>query len=311
MAENELIVVEKLNSLDLFTGDAMDSIIGQIKAIVDKHVPDVSALAGRKAIASLAFKVASTKVTLDDLGKNLVADWKEKSKKVDAVRKKMRDELDALRDYARQPLTDWEKAEEAKLKQEALDREIDQAWDAAHAEQDLRERERIVREKETELAQQEAERKAKEEAERIERERKEREERIAREAGERARRQAAEAADRAKREAEAAIQREKERAERAEREKAEAEARAKAEQEAAVRRAEQRAKDEAERKERERMAAEQAEKARQEKLAANKKHQDRFDRDAIDSADMHGLPSPEAWIVAIKLGKIEHVTINY
>ncbi len=230
MAENELIVVEKLNAIELFTGEAMDPLIAQIKAIVDKHVPDVSTERGRKEIASLARRVASSKVILDDLGKDLVADWKEKAKKVDIVRKRMRDELDALRDQARLPLTQYENAEIEQLKQQALNRELDQAWDEAHAEQALRERERVLREKEAEFARQEAERKAKEETERLERERKEREERIAREA-----------ADRAKREAEAAIQREKERAEKAEREKAEAAARAKAEREAAVRRAEAKA----------------------------------------------------------------------
>lgn len=311
MAENELIVLEKLNTLDLFTGEAMDPLIAQIKAFVEKHIPDVSTARGRGDIASLARKVATSKVMLDDLGKDLVSDWKEKAKKVDIVRKKMRDELDALRDYARQPLTGWEQAEEAKLRQQALDRELDQAWDAAHAEHALRERERLVHEKEAEFARQEEERRIAMEAECLKAEREEREGRIAREAEERAKRAAAEAAERAKREADEAVAREKARAERAEREKAEAAVRAKAEQEAAVLRAEQRAREEAERKERERLATEQAERVRQEKLAANRKHQDRFDRDAIDSADTHGLPNPAAWIAAIKLGKIDHVKINY
>jgi len=70
---------------------------------------------GRKAIASLAAKVAKLKVKLDDMGKELVGDWKAKSKIVDGSRKKMRDELDALKAEARKPLTDWENAEKDRV----------------------------------------------------------------------------------------------------------------------------------------------------------------------------------------------------
>lgn len=311
MAETELIVQEKLNAIDLFTGDAMDPLVAQIKAIVDKHVPDVSTDKGRKEIASLARKVASSKVILDNLGKELVADWKEKAKKVDIVRKKMRDDLDALRDRARLPLTQYEQAEIERMQKEADDLRYDADWTEAHQMHDLFERERLVREKEAEIARQEAERKAKEDAERLERERKEREERIAKEAAERAQRQAQETAERQRIEHEQALAREKARAEQAERDRIAAEERAKLQQEAAVRAAEQRAREEAERKERERLAAEQAEKERQEKLVANTRHRTKVEHDAVDSATDEGLPDPEAWIIAIRDGKVKHVTINY
>jgi colicin import membrane protein len=309
----ELLIVEQLNALDLFTGEAMDPLIGRIKALVDTHIPDVSTHKGRTEIASLARRVASSKVLLDNLGKDLVTDWKQKAAKVDAVRKDMRGRLDALRDEARLPLTNWEAAEEARLQQEELDRQYDQSWDDAHVEHVLWERERIVREKEAAFARQEADRRAKEEAERREREQQERDARIAREA-----------AERVKREADAAIQREKERAERAERDKAEAEIRAKreaeeaaqrakAEQEAAVLRAQQQAQAEADRKERARQAAEQAEKERQEKLAANKRHRERINREAMDSlVVLHYNPDVAySLIEQIAAGQIKHVTIQY
>ena len=133
-AGSDLLVVEQLNAMELFTGQAMDPLIEQIKALVDRHVPDVSTARGRGDIASLARRVASSKVILDDLGKDLVADWKEKAKKVDIVRKKMRDELDALRDRAREPLTLWEQAEAERLRQVAFERTYSLAWDEAHAE---------------------------------------------------------------------------------------------------------------------------------------------------------------------------------
>ena len=302
MAQAELVRVEQLNALDLFTGDAMDPLVAQIKGIVDKHVPDTSTAKGRSDIASLARRVASSKVVLDNLGKELVADWKAKAKKVDVVRKQMRDQLDDLRDHARQPLTDWEQAEADRLKAEEAARRYDAEWEEAHQMHDLFERERVVREKEAEIARQEAERRAKEEAERLERERKEREERIAREA-----------AEKAKREAEESIVREKAKAEQAERDRIAAEARAKAEQEAAVREAERKAQEEAERKERERLAAEKAEKDRLARLAANKEHRARIEAEAMEDMAAEGLAEPDAqlFLELVRDKAIRHITINY
>jgi len=301
-AGSDLLVVEQLNAMELFTGQAMDPLIEQIKALVDRHVPDVSTARGRGDIASLARRVASSKVILDDLGKDLVADWKEKAKKVDIVRKKMRDELDALRDRAREPLTLWEQAEVERLRQVAFERTYSLAWDEAHAEQDLRERERMIAEKEAVFARQEEEERRKAEAERLERERKEREERIAREATERA-----------NREAEAAIQREKDRAEKAERDRIAADARAQAEKEAAVRDAERRTREEADRRDRERVAAEKAERERQGRLAANRNHRARIEREAEDSIAELGLTREDAQtiVAAASKGEIKHVLIQY
>ena len=66
---------------------------------------------GRKQIASTSAKVSSTKVFIDSIGKDLVSEWKKSSKHVDVQRKRVRDELDALRDSVREPLTKWENAE--------------------------------------------------------------------------------------------------------------------------------------------------------------------------------------------------------
>src|SRR5690606_30208205 len=90
----------------------LDPYIERIRAEVAGHVPDLTTDKGRKAVASLAFKVRKSKTALDNLGKQLVDDLKEIPKKIDAERKRMRDTLDALADEVRQPLTDWEAAEE-------------------------------------------------------------------------------------------------------------------------------------------------------------------------------------------------------
>lgn len=114
--DNELVKIEDQSVLAAFVvGDGLDPIIQQARDVVAEFEPDISTDKGRKAIASLANKIAKLKVKLDDLGKELVGDWKAKSKVVDSSRKKMRDELDALKAEARKPLTDWENAEKDRV----------------------------------------------------------------------------------------------------------------------------------------------------------------------------------------------------
>lgn len=211
---SDLVKAEEINAVELFTGGGVNELIAKIQQAVRKHVPDISTDAGRKAVASLSRNVSSAKVLVDNLGKEQVAEWKAKAAKVDAGRKVWRDAMDALRDEAREPLTKWE-AEQERLAEEARLAALKaQAEEEAYAEYALRERERIVREKEAELARIEEENRRKAEAERAERERVEREERIRREAEEKARRQAQEEAERKERERLAAEEAERKRLER-------------------------------------------------------------------------------------------------
>jgi len=157
----ELLTADQLDAAKLFEPKAMDNVLDQVRDTVMEVERDVTTAKGRKNIASLAHAVSRTKVAIDTLGKETVAT-------INGERKKAREMLDNLRDYAREPLTVWE-AEEAKRKEaerieqekreaeERLAAEIDQAWDDAHAEYDLREREAAVAAREAEL-------KAKEEA---------------------------------------------------------------------------------------------------------------------------------------------------
>jgi hypothetical protein len=87
----------------------------KIRDEVLSFVPDTSTAKGRAAIASIAHKVAKSKVALDDAGKKLVAELKEVPKLIDAERKRMRETLEALQDQVRRPLNEWEAAEEARV----------------------------------------------------------------------------------------------------------------------------------------------------------------------------------------------------
>lgn len=93
------------------TPNGLDPYIERIRQEVTGHAPNLKTDKGRKEIASRAFKVRKIKAALDGLGKEQVDRLKEIPKLIDAERKRMRDELDALADEVRKPLTEWEEAE--------------------------------------------------------------------------------------------------------------------------------------------------------------------------------------------------------
>lgn len=109
---SDLIETITKNPVALFTDDAAYSeFYKRVEAEVSAHVPDLSTVRGRADIASLAFKVTKSKTAIDAAGKKLNEDARAKINLVDAQRRKIRDELDALATKVRQPLTEWEEAE--------------------------------------------------------------------------------------------------------------------------------------------------------------------------------------------------------
>lgn len=296
----ELLVIEQINDgkMDIATVinnvDHLQALINQIESEVMSVVPDLSTASGRKNIASLARKVASSKVAIDDAGKLLVAEWKAKSAKVDESRKYARDRLDAIRDAVRKPLTDWE-AEQERIAAE----------EAARIKAEAEEKERIERER---IAAIEAEN------------RRLREEIEARERAE-AKRLADEKADNER------IERERLIAERAAKEAEEKAARQIAEAEAARVRAEAEAKaaqEAAEKAERDRVAAIESERKRIEaehqriaaeeaKRAADVEHKKSVNNQVLNDLISLGLSREQAQavIIAIVRGDVANVSIKY
>ncbi|MBW5843380.1 cell envelope biogenesis protein TolA [Yersinia kristensenii] len=211
------IVIEAKNALAVFTQpDHIESILQQVEKEVNSFVPDVSTKKGRDAIASLGLKVAKTKTYLDGLGKDLVTEYKEVPKKIDASRKTVRDRLDALKEKVLLPKLEFE-AEQERLKLEAVRIAAEEAysvmWQEAHdmdAIITIRIAEKAAAKKEADhemalLMNDAFDRDAKAKADEIERLRKAHEEFIAQQA-----------AEKAKREAEIAAQQEREAAARRE-----------------------------------------------------------------------------------------------
>ncbi|KXO82687.1 hypothetical protein AYL20_01440 [Acinetobacter venetianus] len=270
---NELQVLEQNSNaiVEAFkTEGGAKALFDRIAEQARSVVPDLSTDKGRKAIASMARKVASTKTAFDAHGKELKEQYTVITNKIDADRKLFRDACDALRDEIRKPLTDWEEAREARI-QAIKDRisvfdsgrvdafsssslikqvigeveaiSIDESFEDFANEAAIKKDAALTSFKKSleeslkrEAEQAELERLRKEQ---LEREQRERDERIAKEAADKARLEAEAKALAEQRRVEREKQEAQEKAEREQREAAEREARLKAENEAALLREEQ------------------------------------------------------------------------
>jgi len=329
----DLVVIEPVNALAVFkSADQIEDILQKVEREVMSFVPDVTTAKGRKEIASLAYKVAQTKTYLDGLGKDLVAEMKEIPKLIDANRKAVRDRLDALRDKARQPYTDWE-AEQERIAaenqmlawhEEAL--EMNAAFDKALAERIESDHEVAL------LLNEKVDREAAEAKAEAERKRIAHEEELKRQAEEKAKRELAEAAQReidaaAAREREALLAKEraeqkaKDEAEKAEREKKEAAECAEREKQEAIAAEQRKAQEEAERIRREAEAKEKARLEEERRIsdeaaarAANEKHRKAIGTEVVNALlGSTGISREQAIqvLTAIKDGLIPHTSITY
>lgn len=318
----DLVVIEKANALTVFkSADQIEEILAKVEREVMSFVPDVTTVKGRKEIASLAYRVSQTKSYLDGLGKDLVADLKEIPKLIDANRKTVRDRLDALRDKARQPFTEWEeeqeriKAEEqAKIKAEEDRKQFESDHEIALLMNEKHDRE------------------AKEKAEEAERQRIANEEELKRQAAEQAKREAeekaaAELAAAKKREEDAIAARAqaellaKQAQERAEQEAKDAAEKAEAEKKAAIEAEQRKAHEEADRIKREAEAKEAARLAEEKRIADEKakreadvKHRKAVGTEIVNALTANTSISRDQAIEVLKAlmdGLVPRTQINY
>lgn len=111
-----LVVLGTLTPQIVF-GDpgSVDAILEKIRAEVRGTKRDISTKTGRDQVRSTAYKIARSKTLLDNMGKDLVADLKAKTGAIDAERRRIRDELDALQEEFRKPLTDLKRPKRREL----------------------------------------------------------------------------------------------------------------------------------------------------------------------------------------------------
>jgi hypothetical protein len=332
-----LAVIETMTPAKLFEPGTIDPLIERIKTEVRSVAIDTSTGSGRKACASLAFKVARSKTFIDKQRLELVRDEKKRLAAIDKEGTRIWNELEDLQKEVRKPLTDWEDAEKARVaKIEADIAEIENAgnytlqnWQTLPIEamedrrkeitsqqavdwQDYSSRAKLAiqtsvnqitdaiqRRQEFDAQQAELTKLRAEAAERAEADRKAEQERQQKERDERI-------AQAARDEAELKAKRETELLEREKREADEARIRA-----------EERAKqaaEEATRREQERVAKEKADAdAAEAKREANKKHVAKVNREAVAALVAAGI-NADCATQAIELvaeGKVPNVRISY
>lgn len=114
---NQVFVIEKKDAADAFSsGEALEKILVKIENHVRQFKGDASTEEGRKEISSIAYKVARSKTALDDYGKSLTDEWRQKTQAVNAQRNIAKERLDALKEEVRRPLTEYEEVEEKRKK---------------------------------------------------------------------------------------------------------------------------------------------------------------------------------------------------
>src|SRR5208337_3295950 len=115
-AQNQaLVLVEALPIEKLFEPITINPILERIKIEVRAVPTDISTERGRKAVASLAFKIAKTKTFIGDRHDELVSKEKRRLGLIDGEWKRIREDLDALKVEVRKPLTDWEQTEQDRV----------------------------------------------------------------------------------------------------------------------------------------------------------------------------------------------------
>lgn len=320
----ELVLVTLPAAADLeaafISDDYITNLIADIRQKASSVVGDVNTVKGRGVYISMASTVRRTKTVIDDAGKALVAEMKKRPALVDASRKKVRDELDALAVEIRRPATEWEaeqerikaeelariKAEEERVKFEA-DHEVgllmNEAYDRDQADKKAEaERQRIAHEEELKRqAAEQARREAEENAsrERVEAARREAELKLKAENAERDRIAAVQKAEDEKKAAAELAEREKQEAIAAEKRKA---------QEAA-----EKARREEEEKEAARLAEEKRIAEETAARAADVEHRRTINASAVQALIDQGIPEDwaKACVIAIARGKVPATTIKY
>lgn len=105
----ELVTVENLTPAQIFTTAKVNELLNKVKEAKDAFRGDASTQKGQNEIKSFAYRFTKTKTLLDDMGKDYVAVLKDEPKRIDGLRKSIRDQLDAWAEEVRAPVTEIER----------------------------------------------------------------------------------------------------------------------------------------------------------------------------------------------------------
>ena len=116
-AEQQLITIDDIsadNAPAIYVAGGLGQFFEAVKAEVTGEVPDLTTRKGRERIASLAATVSKSKKAVETPGRDYLKRLKEMPKVVEAELREFVTKMDNLRDATRQPLTEWEEAEQAR-----------------------------------------------------------------------------------------------------------------------------------------------------------------------------------------------------
>ncbi|WP_460044173.1 hypothetical protein [Pseudomonas sp. S2_H01] len=117
-ATQQVITIDDIsadNAPVIYVAGGLKQFFEHAKALATGEVPDLTTRKGRERVASLAAEVSRSKAAVEKPGREYLKKIKEIPKVVEAELREFVNSMDALRDATRQPLTDWEKAEDARV----------------------------------------------------------------------------------------------------------------------------------------------------------------------------------------------------
>lgn len=108
----------KETALAVFTDTKkLDALLNQVREKLSGIVYDMSTAKGRDQCRSDAFRVARSKAALEKIGAAASAEQKEIPKQIDAGRRYAKEALEQIQEQVRAPLTEWEEAEEQRVRE--------------------------------------------------------------------------------------------------------------------------------------------------------------------------------------------------
>lgn len=116
-AQQQVITIDDIsadNAPAIYVAGGLVQFFDAVKAEVTTEVPDLKTAKGRARIASLAATVSKSKAAVEKPGRDYLKRLKEMPKVVEAELREFVTKMDNLRDATRQPLTDWEDADQAR-----------------------------------------------------------------------------------------------------------------------------------------------------------------------------------------------------
>lgn len=117
-ATQQVITIDDIsadNAPVIYVAGGLKQFFEHAKAQATGEVPDLTTRKGRDRVASLAAEVSRSKTAVEKPGRDYLRRLKEMPKVVEAELREFVTEMDALRDQVRQPLTEWELAEKARV----------------------------------------------------------------------------------------------------------------------------------------------------------------------------------------------------